>query len=174
MTKYISIERNRAARNIKTGEVGTIITGSNQDFGACASVRIKVLKDNEVVRITEDLHDESFSEEWVLENYGFNKKGQKIEIGSIWTSPMRPNNFFKNDETWIAMIERIGQYGLVLQYVNWKRKGSGSTHSFFLDDMDLNKEGDGYGFRLATQEEIEYFHKRTNKAFMNVGKEEAS
>lgn len=169
MRKYISIDRGRQARNIETGEIGKIVTGSNQKFGDCGSVRVEITDDDGNKRLSEDMDDAQFNEKWEVLNYAVNKRGEKIEVGSFWFMPC---NFFGRDESWIALITNIGQYGVGLHYVNWKRKGDGSNHSFMIDEFFLNNEG-ATRFRPANHEQIEYFHKRTKDRYKTETKEEA-
>lgn len=165
--KHLSIYRNRAVRNLETGEIGTLITGSDQEAGDCKSCRVHVDLGDGAYWISNDLTDDDFDYEWEILEYGINKYNQTIHIGDILFMPIRPNKYFSKDESWVARVNDIGQFGVTLRYVNWKRKGGGTTYSFGLDDINLLRTDDERGLRKATKEEVDYFHKRTDGRYLN-------
>ena len=165
--KYVSMYRSREALNVKTGETGTIVTSSKGDNGSHKEVRVNLrCKDGTRVK-TSDITYEEFNDSWKVLPYGMNKWGEHIEVGSIW---FMKNDFFGRDESWLAMVIDVGQFGITLEYVNWKRKGNGRTYSFRLDDMSLTT-GQG-AFKVATEEQEAYFHKRTKNKYKNKKEEE--
>lgn len=159
--KYISIYRGRQARNTRTGVEGKIITGVfDKERGVCESVAVKGIH-NGWDFTTENMTEEEFEKEWEVLNYALNDKGQKIEIGSVWFTPSRPSKWFPKDQSWVFVIENIGQFGLTMRYVNWKRNGRGSTTTWGINDLNTTRTDDSW-VRPATEEEAAYFHKRTN------------
>lgn len=152
--KYYSIDAGRCVINAHTGCRGMLKHGSEHPGGT----KVKVVgRDWETAEMTDD----DFERDWKLLNYTKNKHGQEIHIGSVWFVESHADQWFP-ERSWIFEIERIGQFGLTLKTVNWKRNGTGSSTTFGADDLDINRQI-GEGVRPATDEEIKYFNKRLGR-----------
>lgn len=95
-------------------------------------------------------------------SFEINRYGQKIQDKSIWFVESHANKWFP-EESWIFELN-LSENGFhpTLRFVNWKRKGGGTSVTFGVDDLNLEKEVGCGGPRPATEKEIEYFKKRTS------------